>query len=692
MKHKILLSVICTSALQLGATDLGLIHVESSTIDDASSLQQQSISSSGVIDRQEVEKINPRTAADLLSTIPGLTYEMTGTDTIKVHIRGIENQMYMGERPGVAIVIDGVPVQETAGKINVDLDNIESIKVIKGGASYLYGNDALSGAVIITTKKAKAQDSTKVEAEAGSYNSKRLLVATNQGFENSALQVQGSYRDTDGYWDDAFITIKSINGKYQYYIDDTSDVTFGLDYTKRETGDGNSVSGTIAAQTDPTSINEYSYSGYYDSALTKGFITYSKDFSQDTNLLLRLHKYQDDKEYKTARFTKTKDEFWDQNGLKSELKTTLAKSLGMMVGIDLQRNTTDELTTKIEDGSTSNDYDTKEDINALYTEVKYQLTNKIVTTLNARYDYIKHRYTDNEDAFNSLEDSYNIGSYRAGLLYQIAPQHTLFTSLSTGFRTPSISQVSSNRVAAQLNPSYNIQTSFDMETTYNYELGLRGRFTDLLSYEASIFQLDRKDYIGRVAGSYITSDNEEESYYGNVGDMRSRGFELALNTSRKYPLSADIAYTYLDAKFTTYALSQQVTPDPDGRGPQTGDFERRDLSGNYVPRTSKHTLNFTLHYQPTDTLHIATELRARSSYYADEINANKQAGYEVVNMRAEYSFNDSLEVFARIDNLLDKNYYQFVNISSSALATMEDDATIRVAPPRTYYAGLRYIF
>ena len=691
MKHKILLSALCASALQLQATDLGLIHVESSTIDEKTTLHNQSISSSGTITREDVEEINPRTAADLLSTIAGITYEMTGTDTIKVHIRGIENQMYMGERPGVAVVIDGVPVQETAGKINIDLDNIESIKVIKGGASYLYGNDALSGAVIITTKKAKAQDSTKIEAEAGSYNSKRLLVSTNQGFENSALQVQGSYRDTDGYWDDAFITTKSINGKYQYYVDDTSDVTFGLDYTKKETGDGNSVSGTIEAQNNPESKDYFAYSGYYNSALTKGFLTYSKDFSQETNLLVRLHKYQDDKEYKTARFTKTKDEIWDQNGLKSELRSAF-DTFALMVGVDLQRNRTDELTTKIEDGSTSNDYDTKEDINALYTELKYQLTSSLTTTLNARYDHIKHQYTDNTNPLNNLTDSYDVGSYRAGLLYSLTPNHALFTSVSTGFRTPSIAQVSSNRVAAELNPSYDIQTSFDMETTYNYEIGLRGALTKLLSYEASVFQLDRKDYIGRVAGSYITSDNEEESYYGNVGDMRSRGFELALNTSREYPVSADIAYSYLDAQFTRYFLSQQMTENTAGWGASNAIFERRDLSGSTIPRTSKHTLNFTLHYQPTDALHIATELRARSSYYADEINANKQAGYEVVNMRAEYSFNDSLEVFARIDNLLDKNYYQFVNISSSALATMEEDATIRVAPPRNYYAGMRYKF
>jgi iron complex outermembrane receptor protein len=66
-------------------------------------------------------------------------------------------------------------------------------------------------------------------------------------------------------------------------------------------------------------------------------------------------------------------------------------------------------------------------------------------------------------------------------------------------------------------------------------------------------------------------------------------------------------------------------------------------------------------------------------------------GYTVVNLRSKFKYSKNLEFFGKIDNLFDKNYYQFVNVNSSALATMED-ATIRVAAPRAYYAGIRYKF
>lgn len=672
------------------AENLGEISVESSTIDDKFESIKESVSNTIVINREDIEKINPQSAADILNTVPGVTLTYAGTDALKVHIRGVDNQMYMGEKPGVVVVIDGVPVQETTGKINIDLDNIESIKVIKGGASYLYGNDALAGAVIITTKRPKGESASQVEAEVGSFGSKRVLASTNQSFESSALQLQGSVRDSDGYWDDAFVTVKSVNGKYRYYINDNSDIIFGLDYTKRKTGDGNSVRGTIEAEENPKSAGYYSYGGYYNSDLIKAFITYSNDLDDNSNVMLRVHKYEDDKTYKLNRTAYDLSEIWKQNGAKGEYKTSFDK-LAVMAGFDIQRNSTDELEYLAADGSLREDFATDEKINAIYAELKHQTTQDLATTFNLRYDSIKHDYKDNTDSTNNVSPSYNAASYRVGLNYNLPDNNSIYTSVSTGFRAPTVEQTSTNQVALKADPTLDIPSVIDIEKTYNYEIGIRGKYSTI-NYDAAIYQLDRKDYIGKIAGSYVTSDDEDESNYDNVGDMRSKGFELALHSDKNKMVSFDLAYTYLDSKFTDYTISQQLTEDPDGWGPLKATYQRKDLSGNTVPRTSKHTLNLTVNYKPTENLILSPELIVKGSYYADEVNANKQNGYEVVNLRATYKVSKGLELFAKIDNLFDKGYYQFVNINSSALATMEDDATIRVAPPRAYFAGLRYKF
>ena len=702
--NKTYLSALACATLittNLNATDLGTISIESSTIDQKVDTQKSEVSSVAVITKEDIEKINAKNVADILNTIPGVTLTLSGTDSLKVHIRGIDNQMYMGEKPGVAIVIDGVPVQETTGKINVDLDNIESIKVVKGGASYLYGNDAIAGAVIITTKRQKGNKSTySVETELGSYGFERFALGTNQAMENGALQLQGSTRSSDGYWDDAFVDVQSINTKYQHYIDDSSDLTLGLDYTKRETGDGNSVSGISEAQTNPTSEGYYSYGGYYDSDLTKQFITYNNNIDDNSNIMLRVHSYKDDKNYKTARYTKDNFELWEQKGAKGEYRTKL-NSFALMAGFDIQRNDTNERSFDVVDGTAPRggsdgdllaDYSTKEDINALYTEIKYQTTDNLISTFNVRYDDIKHKYEDKDDSANNVDPNYDTTSYRVGFNYSLNTNNQIYTNLSTGFRTPTVGQISANNVYLQSNPTTVVPKEIDVEKTYNYEIGYKGKTNGNLDYNIAIFQLDRNDYIGRVAGSYITSDDEEESTYDNVGDMRSRGFELSVNSDKSKPFSYDLAYTYLEAKFKNYWISQQQTEDTDGVwNTSNAIFERVDLSGNYVSRSPKHQATLNIHYKATDKFTISPEIFYKGSYFADEANQFKQDGYTLLNLRLNYSYTKEFEFFGQIKNLSDKTYYEFVNVNSSALATMED-ATIRVAEPRTYYVGFRHRF
>ena len=700
---KIKLSLVASSLLFAAAINasenLGTISIESSTIDDKYETKKTEVSNTTIITAEDVQKINPTNIENILNTIPGITASNVGNDRVKIHIRGIDNQMYMGEKPGVAVVIDGVPVQETTGKINLDLDNIESIKVIKGSASYLYGNDAIAGAIVITTKRPSGESSSKIETEVGSFGFKRALVSTNQSFETGALQLQGTIRDTDGYWDDAYLKHKSVNGKYQHYLSETSDLTFGMDYTTRETGDGTSVHGKTQSILNPKSFTEVSYAGYYDTELLKSFITYSNDIDDNSNIMVNFSRYEDD----TVNFSgatdtdgdglsddhKTiSDEEWIQNTFKSEYRRSF-NNFAIMAGIDIARNEqTNKSNAKIDvagsmwsPGVTAGDLtgssNNKEDIDAIYFELQNQLTDNLTSTINYRHDSIKYDYKNYLDNSLNTAPSYSANTYRIGLNYKLSNTHNIYTSYATGFRAPTAGQISSNIDKLQADPTLDIQTNLDIETTKNIELGIRGDISSL-KYDASIYQLDREDYLGKRAGSYMwSSDDDADMSNGNLGDMRSRGFELSIHSNREKTVSFSAAYTYLQAKFKEYTINPN-----DGQAPIS-------LNGNIVPRTSRHTLNLSVDYRPISGLTISPELVAKSSYYADESNLYKQPGYGVVNLRAEYKISKSLELFGKIENLLDKTHNQFVNVG---YGNDMEDATIRVAPPRAYYAGLRYKF
>lgn len=701
--NKLLLSCVLLgsfSSLQANG-DLGTLNISSSTIDDKF-FANNNVSSSTVITQENISKINPTNIENILNTIPGITASNVGNDRVKIHIRGIDNQMYMGERPGVAVVIDGVPVQESSGKINLDLDNIASIKVIKGSASYLYGNDAIAGAIVITTKRPEGKNSSRIETEVGSFGFKRILASTNQSFEMGAFQLQGTMRDTDGYWDDTYLKHKSLNGKYQHYLNDTSDLTFGIDYTKRETGDGTSVHGETQANKNPKSIDEVAYSGFHDTKLLKTFITYSNDIDNSSNLMINISRYEDDTNNLTAATDTNRDgirdahktisdEQWIQNTFKSEYRKSF-DTVAIMAGVDLSRNEQamksnanmdyssgyGTRATAVSKGTLTGSSHNDEDINALYVEIQNSISSNLTSTINFRHDTLEYDYINKLDNSLNADPSYNANTYRVGLNYKINTNNNIYTSYATGFRAPTSEQISGNINKLQSDPSLNIDTNLEIETTNNIEVGIRGK-TDSFNYDASIYQLNRENYIGIRAGNYMwDSDEDADKAVGNLGDMRSRGFELVLNNNDKSKtVSFAVTYTYLDAKFKEYSINPN-----DGKA-------KISLNGNIVPRTSKHTLNFALDFKPIEGLSVSPEIIAKSSYFADESNNYKQPSYAVVNLRTEYRVNDSLELFGKIENILNKDYNQFVNVGYGK--NMED-ATIRVAAPRAYYAGLRYKF
>ncbi len=127
-------------------------------------------------------------------------------------------------------------------------------------------------------------------------------------------------------------------------------------------------------------------------------------------------------------------------------------TIASMIGIDIARNEEEanskyrvkytggwpSVTHNI--GEVVSDTKSKEDINAIYGELKYSLTKDFTTTLNARYDNINYDYTNNLTS-NDWKTDYNEVSYRVGATYSIAPKQTIFANISTGFRVPTISQM-----------------------------------------------------------------------------------------------------------------------------------------------------------------------------------------------------------------------------------------------------------
>ena len=724
MNKRIYLSLLCSIALN--ATDLGTININSSTIDDKYDAKKLETSNIIIINGNDIEKYHSTNIAEVLNNVAGVTIRENEGDSNKIHIRGISSEMYMGEKPGVAIVIDGVPVQERAGSVNIDSDNIESIKIIKGGASYLYGNDALSGAIIITTKRAKSKNEGLASFEAGSYGYKKYLARYNASNDDMAFNIQTSKKSSDGYWEDSDYWSKSINGKTQYYIDDSSDITLGIDKSSRFENDTGSITAVVDGvdqiKTNPTSNGEVGYATEYDITLDKYFLTYSKDFENESNIMAQIYSYEDTTINKSSAYDSNGDGLRDdhlykayantlQNGFKSEYRKN-NDDIASMLGIDIARNDEDKNNKYRVDytsrgvthlsGEVASDTSSKENIDALYGEIKYKVDPKLTTSLNVRVDNIDYDYTNNLTN-TSWKKGFKEYSYKLGTTYNIEDKSIIYANTSTGFRVPTLAQMyAGDMITSTYSGTYTNNTNIDTETTKNYELGFRSKLNNL-TYDISVYNLYRDDVIGKSSGNYASTRGVDVQY-DNMADIKNKGLELSINSNKKDKVSFSFNYTYLDSKYTRYdeytLILNEAGTDQNGDGDTTDDYVEGvyNLSGNTIPRTSKHTVNLESNLRVTTKLMVSAELDYRSSQYADELNRIKIDGYSVVNLRTKYNTKLDkfpVEFFAKINNIFDKQYYMMPRVTGDRNDDglyNAGDMGLSVNPGRVYLAGMSLKF
>ena len=190
-----------------------------------------------VITEDRLDKEVVRDISDLIRYEPGVTVSGTGSrfGLSGFNIRGIE-----GDR--VQILIDGVrsPDEFASGgpfldsrRDFIDIDLIESVEILKGSGSSLYGSDAIGGVVSFITRKPRSylsDDKPLYFAYKSGYSSK------NNGFTNTGFFGFGGDRSA------TLIT----------YANKTSDET--------KTAGSSGFSGRLRQEADPANINLENFS------------------------------------------------------------------------------------------------------------------------------------------------------------------------------------------------------------------------------------------------------------------------------------------------------------------------------------------------------------------------------------------------------------------------------------------------
>jgi iron complex outermembrane receptor protein len=552
--------------------------------------------------------------------------------------------------------------------------------------------------------------------------------------------------DPEGeWWEARSSTLRSsaeyLNGKLMYYLDDSSDLSFGFERSDRDKNSHGAVKGVVAAEEDPRSEDIYSYNDYsnhYEVDLAKYFLTYSRDFNERDNLMVNLYHYGDETRFMSSpnsidpRLYQNLN-LYDQmqRGLKSEYRSS-GEALAWMAAVDLRKNSYENNRVAAIDildrrgnlenaaGDALSDDTTDETVQAAYGEVKFRLAQPLVMTLNGRYDHIEYDYSSNLSALQ-LDKEFDVASWRLGANYRMADNLDLYANVSTGFRAPSISQL----FVGAISPTGGTDSNPDLEPEHavNKEIGLRSG-TELfgvpIDLDLAIFQIDRKDYIMKTSGQYASNDVAND-YYDNIGGIRNRGLELALSGESSNTLVWNVAYTFIDARYTDYDNFNLLLGNRYGRNGQVDCaeldpdnsycIEHYDNNGNRVPRVPKHHLNLSTSWQAASHWTLTGEFDASSEYFVDEINRVEIGGHGSFNLLIDYDHklgSSDWSWFVRIDNLFDQDYYNTARGGTGDAKTVDsdddgiydtydgiynaNDISIVVNSGRSYTAGLSVSF
>ena len=154
-----------------------------------------------VITREQIENTHCSEIECLMRQVPGVDVRRVLPGYPVIGARALTNPFY-GNR--TLLIIDGREVNDAIFGIplwqalSVHLEDIERIEIIRGPGSAIYGPDAHSMVVAITTRK-KFETTAQVFAGSGEHDRNSLALRVGRRFSNARLTLSGGL-DTGGHW------------------------------------------------------------------------------------------------------------------------------------------------------------------------------------------------------------------------------------------------------------------------------------------------------------------------------------------------------------------------------------------------------------------------------------------------------------------------------------------------------------
>ena len=638
-----------------------------------------------------------------------------------VSYRGFTASPMLGSAVGMSVYLDGVRINEPFGDIvNWDLiptNAIANINLIPG-SNPLFGLNTLGGALSVHTKSGAEFPGISATLSGGSWGRRAFEFEAGGGNKDNNVDyfVAGNIFKEDGWRDHSSSDVKQVFGKVGWQ-NDTSDLDLSIALAD------NTMEGT---QSLPLSMlgnpkQAYTWPDSIDNKLAmislKGSHFVTDDKLIAGNIYYRMsnaNSFNSNAESLTVASNVSSKT--NQDGYGGSLQFSLLSDLighknQFTVGgsADLSRVSynQDTLQATLINNQTVTDagnisqgnvrLKTTSDYYGLFATDNFSFNDQWNMTLSGRYNIAKVDLSGGSDpdgtgfVAGSLDGNHEFKRFNPAIGFNYNPSKTLgfYAGYDEGMRAPTPVELS---CADELHPcslptGFNSDPDLKMIVAKTWEGGVRGKLTPEVSWNAGVYNTITSNDIQFIASGI------SQGFFQNVGDTQRRGFEIGLNGKfDKLTLAAN--YGFVDATYQS-----DFTVGSAGNSTKDGLDQIPVTKGDRIPGIARQTLKIRAAYDVTPAWNVGSNIMFAGSQYAhgDENNQDSHgqiAGYAVVNLDSHYSLNQNWKVFAKINNLFDKDYATFGQLGGNIFAT---DPTLgeqfrTPAAPRAGWVGLTYEF
>jgi vitamin B12 transporter len=592
-----------------------------STLDDvivtANKIEQKQNTTGKVVSVITASQLNAhagQTVAQVLSEQAGLNLPgaLSNAGTVpSIYMRGASSGRTL-------ILVDGAPVGDPSMISNefdlnlVPLAQIERIEILKGSQSTMYGSDAIGGVINIITKKKSGRFITG-GASIGTYGTKTKQLALNGsvakinyilGFENQKAAGFSSANDKnntgnfdkDGYKNNSWFT------KLNYQMNDQ----WSAQASTRKTSYKASIDyGAFKDDKDEYFNNATSISGLqlkYKKEKTVFQFQYqytTQDRSYLNDSVDRAYLIYENNQY--AGKTHFADAFLSKN---------IGENIQWIIGSDFRYGSYHQNYTSISSYGPYNENfkDTFQFQNSIYGSLLLNdASKKWLLELGTRYNH-HSRYGDNQ-------------TFTISPSYVIQPGLRLISSISSGFKAPSLYQISYN-------------TNLKAETSVNTELGF--------DYKSSPVDA-RVVYFNRTINNGIDYNYIDYNFF-NFIKQKVNGLEVELSHRLPHNQFVSLNYTLLNGQETNQ--NRITTTDT--------------ITYNYLLKRPKHSLQiqYNIEYKKWQASLSGRFISSRYDVGGYATPDVKLDYYTLLNAHIQYQTTKRLSFYIDLQNILQDRFQE----------------------------------